>query len=343
MSALGNVSPSSVGPASAVTVSPFGQSNRPNQSRPDLLNNGATFGPDTPGTSTGGMAEAEEALRSTGGIIHVLGGAPIACRSQVTFYSGVHVIGHGGVLLNQGRISSPFRTDPTTVFYRTRVEGLVFDNAFSPRARVLEVTSAQRSVIDVMVVNFNTSIGLNMNVNPQATRSPDSNWGGQNRNNRVWLEGLKGSTLLRMDGLDHSEVTENEVYVVTANEMGMDGSQVKLVDFVAHCDNNLIYSANLALHKNAAPGSCVFHFGSAGDGSKVRRNRVYKSTLDNNAPAGSVNLAIFGGHTIMNEHLGMQYAINIPTRLIASTESDTFNAIDLMTGARWVDGRRVGP
>lgn len=329
-------------PGSVVTVSPFSSSSGTNPARHNLPNDGATFGPDTPGTNTGGVVEAEETLRATGGVIHLLPGGPIACRTQVTFYNGVHVVGHGAVLLNQGKLAVPFRTDPNTVFYRTRIEGtLTFDNAFSPKSTVFTVTSAQRSTFDLMVINFNRSVGLSMNVNAQATKGPDSNWGGQNRNNRIWLEGQKGSTLLRIDGADGCEVTENEFYVVTANQMGMDGSLVRLVDFVEHCDNNLVYSANLSIHQNASPGSCEFFFGSAGGFSKVRRNRIYKSTLDNNAPSDAANLAIFGGNTTANEMLGMQYGTNPPQRLIASTPSDTFNAHDLMTNARWVDGRRI--
>ncbi|HZY69972.1 MAG TPA: hypothetical protein VFF67_03215 [Thermoplasmata archaeon] len=335
--------PSQLRLGNVVTVSPFGgPGGTAPRGRSGLPNDGADFGPDTPGTTTGGFMEAEEALRSGGGIVQLAPGAPIAIRSAVTFYSGVHVFGNGATLLNAAKGPTPFRTDPSTVFFRTEIRGpLVLDQNFAPKGVALTVTSAQRSRFDVSIENFNGSVGLEMTVNDAVPKSLDGNWGGQNRNNRVWVEGHKGTTLVRIAGTEGCAVTLNDFFVVSGNMMGMDGSRVRLIDFVQNCDNNLVYDASLSTHASAAAGSCVFHFNSVGGASKVRRNRIYKSTLDNNAPATNTRVAIFGGQTALNELLGMQYGVNPPNPVIEATPTDVFNAVDLMTNGRWVAGRPV--
>lgn len=334
--------PPAMSPGNVVSVSPFSGPGGPAPGRRGLPNDGADFGPDTPGTTTGGLMEAESALRASGGIIQLAPGAPIAIRTPVTFFSGVHVFGNGATLLNTGKSPSPFVTDPGAVFFRTEIRGpLVLDNNFAPKGAVLTVSSAQRSRLDVSLENFNGSVGLDMTVNDQVPKSPDGNWGGQNRNNRVWVEGHKGTTLVRIAGTEGCAVTLNDFFVVSGNMMGMDGARVCLIDFVRNCDNNLVYDASLSTHAKAAPGSCVFHFNSAGGASKVRRNRVYKSTLDNNAPGSNARVAIFGGSTALNELLGMQYGVNPPDPVLEATPTDVFNAVDLMTNGRWLNGRPV--
>jgi hypothetical protein len=72
-----------------VRVSPIGQANGGST----ILNGGAEFGPDTPGTTTGGLQEAIDSLRGVWGAVQFWGTIPIT--SRLYLYPGIALRGAG--------------------------------------------------------------------------------------------------------------------------------------------------------------------------------------------------------------------------------------------------------
>jgi hypothetical protein len=101
MSAPVNIpQPSPAPPPNAIAVSPTGRA----QGAPQP-NNGAAFGPDTPGTQTAGLQEAVQALGAAGGSLRLMPGQFMMNAPVLVRVPDVHIYGSGGeatLLFSQG-------------------------------------------------------------------------------------------------------------------------------------------------------------------------------------------------------------------------------------------------
>jgi hypothetical protein len=132
-----------------VTVSVFGAAER------GVANGGADYGPDTPGTRTGGLDEAGLALKATGGgTVYVLGGigSALVVRGPVTFYDTVNYVGDGVTLRAAPGLLNPFTTDPEHAYFSGTIAGLTLDGAGVPGTTVLTLVSTQQSTFADLVV-----------------------------------------------------------------------------------------------------------------------------------------------------------------------------------------------
>ncbi len=250
-------------------------------------NHGLPFGPDIPGTTTGGIQEAiHRALALGGGVVQLDPGAVYELRSPISLRSHVILEGGGATLRGPPGQEPVLQTLPDAVIRRCSVRGLVVDGGGVPDRWAVSLSSLQQSDIDLMVVNAGHGVRLHAPATAQGA-DPLLHANVCANRFRFVMDRVAGTGLLLQGTSPTAVVTDNtfpELYMTRVGRVGL--------DLAEWTDSNLFGHVFVSLSGNGGVGAVLNSVGAA-QNHGVYNHLFAKLSVDAFGIQGATALRLF--------------------------------------------------
>ncbi len=291
-----------VGRLQRFAVSSRGQKN----GRSPQPNHGAPFGPDVPGTRTGGINEAiQRAAVFGGGLVELDPGAVFLIEEPIVLRSHVRLEASGAVVRLQAPSGPLLRTPEHTVVRGVGVHRLVLDATGLTEGWCADLPALQRCDLDLTMVNAPNGLRLQA---PAQAEGADPLLHANVCLNRIRLVGdrLAGTGLLMQGESPTSVVTDNtfpEIYFTRVGGVG--------IDFAEWADSNLFGHAFVSLARPQGVGVLLNSVGQA------QNHGVYNNLF------AKLSVDAFGVEAVSAVRL-FQSKMNVFSQLYTSPEGTSF-------------------